>query len=119
MLVLINNVQRHRLGLEGLALGRGPQLDAELVAGLDLDRDLDHFHAVELNHPGFNQLLQIAARELRHASHQRPIQAAGMALDGHADPAQLHLGASVGLFGSLVGQRIDADGARYNQFAQF
>ncbi|MNW03569.1 hypothetical protein D3C71_1995230 [compost metagenome] len=59
--VFVDHVDRQGLGLKGLALQRGPHLDAQLVAGLDLERGFFHHALVQLDRAQRQQLLQIAA----------------------------------------------------------
>ena len=89
--VLVDHVQRHGLGLKGLALGRGAQLDLAAVARLDPLCTAQDRLAVDLHRAVGNQLLQVAARELRHLRGQHPVQPLAVALGIHRKGAQLAL----------------------------
>ncbi|MNY42411.1 hypothetical protein D3C86_1772970 [compost metagenome] len=89
VLVFVDHVDGQGLGLEGLALQRRAHLDAQLVAGLDLERRLFHHALVQLHRAQRQQLLQIAARKFGHQCAQRLVQAQAMLLKGHRRLAHL------------------------------
>ena len=117
--VFKHDIQRHGFRLECLALRRGPQLNDELIPGFDLGGCFGHGAAVELHHPGLDQLLQIAARELGHNVRQSTVKTACVTPGGHHYPPQLQFGTAVGLVLSVLGRGIGGNSARYNPLALF
>ncbi len=104
VLVLVHHRQRHRLGAEGLALRRGPQLDASASPALTRWAGRLARRPLTATAPPFDQLLQVAARELGHQLRQRLVQA-------HAVPGcvERELAPFRGRFGGL-GLVVGSDG---------
>ncbi len=74
MLVLVQHGNRHALGPEGLALRRGPQLDAPGGARMHRGRSLVEHAPLDRHHPRLDQLLQVAARKLGHQRRKRAVE---------------------------------------------
>jgi hypothetical protein len=110
VLVFVHHVQRHRLRHEGLALGRGTQLDGQASPALTRAfRDGLARRAVERDGARLDQLLQVAARELGHQRGQRPVQPLAMQR-GAAPTAQL--GAAPARLRLAVGVPVRSTAAR-------
>ena len=113
MLVLKHHVQVHGLGLESLALRRGAQQHLAALAGFDLLRGLALHHTSQRDRALLDELLQIAARKLRHHHRQGAVQPLAVQVDGHGPVPQLGRVLGVcGFFGGFFSDQIKV--GRYN-----
>ena len=103
VLVFVHHINRHGLGPEGLALERGPHFQHHLVAGLDPRGGFESGLAIQADQPLGQQLLQIAAGELRNQLHQRAVQPLCVLARAHLQGAQLTVRVSQGF--RLIGQQ--------------
>jgi hypothetical protein len=96
-LVLVHDVEGHRLGPEGEGLGRRHEFHRDHVAGAHLARRRADDRGRDLHVAVFDQVLEVAARELGHACGQHLVEPAGVQPGRHRQPAHLDIGGGLRL----------------------
>ena len=95
VLVLVHDVQRHRLGHECHRLLRRSQLDPEVAAGHEARRRFGGWPVVQRHCPICHELLQIGSGELRHQGGQCLVYAAAVHAGVHHKVPDVDIGKGV------------------------